>query len=67
MSNEQRKADIKGRIFQLTTELEPILARAESLRQRIAALQLDLSEVLDSKFQRREFQTKKFQEVRELR
>jgi hypothetical protein len=54
MSNEQRKADIKARISQLTTELEPILAKAESLRHRIAALQLDLSEVLDNRFQRKE-------------
>jgi hypothetical protein len=67
MIDRQRKEDIKSRIQLLSDELTPLLARAESLRQRIYALQLDLAEVLDGRFQRREFQTKKFEEVREVR
>ena len=67
MSNEQRKEDIKSRIKILSEELSGLLPRVKSLQDRIYGLELDLRDVMDSKFQRREFQTKRFEEVRELR
>jgi chromosome segregation ATPase len=67
MSNEQRREDIRGRIKTLSAELEPLLARVKNIQERISHLELDLREVLDDRFQRREFQTKRFEEVRELR
>jgi uncharacterized protein YlxW (UPF0749 family) len=67
MIDEQRKADLRNRIRQLNQELTPLLAQVKQLQARISGLELDLAEVLDERFQRREFQTKKFEEVRELR
>ncbi len=67
MSNEVRKTDLKNRIAALNAELTPILATAKNLQERISHLEADLAEVMDEKFKRREYQTKKFQEVREVR
>ena len=66
-SIEERKSDLKNRIAALNAELTPALAKVHNLQERIAHLESDLAEVMDEKFKRREFQTKKFEEVRELR
>jgi hypothetical protein len=49
---DQRKADIKQRISQLTEELTPLLARVKNLQERISHLELDLRDVMDNKFQK---------------
>jgi chromosome segregation ATPase len=66
-SIEERKSDLKNRIAALNAELTPVLATAKNLQERIAHLESDLGELMDEKFRRREFQTKTFEEVRELR
>jgi hypothetical protein len=55
MIDEQKKADIRSRIAALNAELTPILAKVKQLQARISGLELDLSEVLDAKFQRKEY------------
>jgi chromosome segregation ATPase len=52
---DQRKADIKQRITTLTEELTPLLARVKNLQERISHLELDLRDVMDSKYQRKEY------------
>jgi chromosome segregation ATPase len=64
---EERKSDLRDRIAALNAELTPVLAKATNLQERISNLESDLSELMDEKFRRREFQTKTFEEVRELR
>ena len=66
-SIEERQSDLRSRITALNAELVPVLAKAKNLQERIAHLESDLAEVMDERFTRREFQTKKFEEVRELR
>jgi hypothetical protein len=66
MIDEQRKADIKSRLAVLNKELTPLIAKVKQLQARISGLELDLSEVLDEKFVREQYQ-KPQRDVRELR
>lgn len=64
--DEQRKQDLRQRINTLNLELTPLLARVKQLQARISGLELDLSQVLDEKFVREQYQ-KPRNEMRELR
>jgi hypothetical protein len=57
MIDEQGKEDIKGRILLLRDELTPLQARVKNLQERISHLELDLAEVLDDRFQRKEYRS----------
>jgi hypothetical protein len=65
--NEQRKHDLKSRIRQLNQELTVHLTAVDSLRERIGVLETDLQYLLEEQFHPRQFQTKKFEEIRESR
>jgi hypothetical protein len=67
MIDEQRKSDLRNRIAELNAELTPLLAKTKQLQARISGLELDLSEVLDAKFVREQYQKPRSQDVRELR
>jgi predicted nucleic acid-binding Zn-ribbon protein len=47
-TNDQRKADIKSRIAALSEELQPLLARVESLKERIQFLESELRDILEA-------------------
>ena len=67
MIDEQRKTDLRNRIRQLNAELTPLLAQVKQLQARISGLELDLSQVLDERFVREQYQKPRSQDVRELR
>ena len=49
---EQRKADIRKRISDLSAELLPLKSRTKNLEERIAILELDLRDALDEQHKR---------------
>jgi chromosome segregation ATPase len=64
---ETRKSDLKNRITALNHELTPLLAKVKQLQARISGLELDLSQVMDEKFVREQYQRPRNESVRELR
>jgi chromosome segregation ATPase len=52
-NQEQRKADIKGRIAVLSEELLPLLKRVDNLKERISFLESDLRDILDEQHSKR--------------
>ncbi len=52
---DQRNEDLKSRIKALNEELMPLLARVQQLRDRIAVLEDDRSNVLEEQNRRKEY------------